>query len=441
MANAISIIVVIMSTTLIGFISKLYLSIYSQEIFSSVSSIETTCWLFVGISYWIMYSCRSLVAQYSGNKDKLSSAKVVIQAIWISVPILIGYILCSVLAPLYFEHIFVNASQLQYFILIVPVGFLMCVSTIFASYFNGTGNFSITAIVLFSGCIVKVFLDPLLIFGWGLVPSLGFKGSVLSTALVYVLEIAIFVKLFLKINKKLISEKCRKILLFDNKIVKKIIKIGLPQATAHIILFAGWSTYHLLVSKVSDVNLFIVAICVSIFQLFSFISKSVGEGILIYCGYNLGAKNSRLSEEVFYRGLKIYGGVSLTVILIFITLMPKLLSLYLTNEQLIDNSLYQYVYSCVTLYLFFCFGEGIRTLYFNLFLSAADMKFLLYFMPGFFWLANVLPAVILVHNMDDVSLVMLHAIMVVYVFLSCIICHIRFRREHWKVINFIHSVQ
>ena len=54
---------------------------------------------------------------------------------------------------------------------------------VFEKVFQAVGKMNISMICLMSGCLVNIFLDPVLIFGLGPFPSLGIEGAALATGL------------------------------------------------------------------------------------------------------------------------------------------------------------------------------------------------------------------------------------------------------------------
>ena len=54
---------------------------------------------------------------------------------------------------------------------------------VFEKVFQAVGKMNISMICLMSGCLVNIFLDPVLIFGLGPFPSLGIEGAALATGI------------------------------------------------------------------------------------------------------------------------------------------------------------------------------------------------------------------------------------------------------------------
>lgn len=64
--------------------------------------------------------------------------------------------------------------------------FIFCIfawELVFEKVFQAVGKMNVSMICLMSGCLVNIFLDPVLIFGLGPFPSLGIEGAALATGL------------------------------------------------------------------------------------------------------------------------------------------------------------------------------------------------------------------------------------------------------------------
>ena len=67
----------------------------------------------------------------------------------------------------------------------------------FEKIFQAVGRMKVTMFSLMCGCITNIILDPVLIFGLGPFPALGIEGAALATGLGQVLNLIIYLVIYL----------------------------------------------------------------------------------------------------------------------------------------------------------------------------------------------------------------------------------------------------
>ena len=111
---------------------------------------------------------------------------------------------------------------------------LFFVNDALGAIFRASGDTRLPTIAFAVGTMMNIFLDPLLIFGWGPFPELGVMGAAVATLISIAGSFGIF--LILLFSRKLdfsLSGWYR--LRPDFGIMSKIIKIGLPVSAQHLV--------------------------------------------------------------------------------------------------------------------------------------------------------------------------------------------------------------
>lgn len=200
------------------------------------------------------------------------------------------------------------------------------------SILEGTGDMANSMKARLLGIIVNIILDPILIYGWFGIPSMGVKGAAISTVvgqiitMIYIFIILIKKENYIKINLKKFH--------FKYKIVKDILVVGIPamvmQGIMSIMLFGmNWvlATYDELASTAFGVYYKI--------QTLIFLPViGLGKGVLPIIGYNYGAKNKERVMATIKYGL-IWSISFMTLGMIVFQIFPQyLLKLFNSSDEM-----------------------------------------------------------------------------------------------------------
>jgi len=122
----------------------------------------------------------------------------------------------------------VNGTALKY-LRIIAIGMPFTYSNITISgIYNGIGNTKIPFWVNAFGLIINMILDPILIFGWGSIPSMGAEGAGIATVTSQIFVFLVFIYfLHIKENPLQIKNYLGKI---QKEFVTPILKVGGPVA-------------------------------------------------------------------------------------------------------------------------------------------------------------------------------------------------------------------
>jgi putative MATE family efflux protein len=102
-------------------------------------------------------------------------------------------------------------------------------SVVGSSIFRAKGNVFYPSLVLILGAIVNTILDPILIFGWGPIPSLGVKGAAITTVFGNAISAYLILSKLSKEEKIPFSSLFKSV---DFSLMRKILVIAAPTALA-----------------------------------------------------------------------------------------------------------------------------------------------------------------------------------------------------------------
>ncbi len=263
------------------------------------------------------------VAQAYGRRDMKSVRETISNGIRLDIFIGIAY---SILMIAFRKNVIgffkiddaetVNLG-IQYLV-IVSAGFIFhFINPIFSAIYNAVGK-SVTPFIISSvGLVVNMVLDPVLIFGFGPIPSLGISGAAYATVIAQAIVSLIYL-IISRSNRDLFHN----LHLFQKlsmERVNRIVKLGFPsflQMGAHASIsmiltriLAKWGPIPVAVSSIGS----------QIESISWMTAEGFSTAIAAFVGQNYGAKNYDRLKKGYYSGLKIVSiiGVFASLLLIF----------------------------------------------------------------------------------------------------------------------------
>lgn len=182
---------------------------------------------------------------------------------------------------------------------IVSLGLLPNLIAWGAGYtFQGGGDFKTPMYSALLGTVINLVLDPILILGWGPIPSLGIAGAAWATSIaqmsacVFVIARLLFyskapVKLNLAAGKGL-----------DFAIGRKMFKIGWPVGVHSFILFLSLLILMNMVAELGNSEVAAISVVVRLLMLIGIPALALGEVVTAMVGQTLGANAYKRSISI-----------------------------------------------------------------------------------------------------------------------------------------------
>lgn len=253
--------------------------------------------MMMGIGTAINSLSSRLVGQKANNEAKQVNSQGLLFTILVSLALtILG--LCTI--PPLFQLLGVDQTIMPFVKEYMFVWFsgmiLMNITIIAGAIFRVRGQVIYPSIILIAGAILNAILDPILIFGWGPIPSLGIRGAAWTTLLGNGLSAFL---LLWKLLKK--GEICSKMTLkcFRQDIHRQITKIAFPTALANSLVPISTACTNWILVSYGNAAVAANAIAtrietipfIAIFALCSVLAPFVGQ--------NFGANNmSRIREGI-----------------------------------------------------------------------------------------------------------------------------------------------
>ena len=276
------------------------------------------------------------VAQLYGKGDLEGVKKYVSNGFQLNLIIAISY---SLLLFIFRQQIIgffsiqeANVSEMAVeYLAIIAMGITFhFLNPVFSTILNSTGN-SITPFKVNTiGLIANIIIDPLFIFGFGPLPTLGIKGAALATILSQFFVTIIFLIIGKKYNTiyshvKLFNKPCI-------KTIKKIIKIGIPpfaQVGLHSVIAMVITK---ILASFGPVAIAVQSIGSQIESITWMTADGFSAAISAFIGQNFGAGKVKRIKDGYVQGIQILGGIGILTTLILIFGSEILFSIFVPDD-------------------------------------------------------------------------------------------------------------
>ncbi|WP_089088877.1 MATE family efflux transporter [Secundilactobacillus pentosiphilus] len=193
-----------------------------------------------------------------------------------------------------------------------------------------------------SGTVLKIFLDPLFIFGF----HLGAAGAALATMVGYIVTDVILIGYTVRRARYL------QIHFHQKKIpaaaIRDVLMIGLPASVTNLMTMLGTALMNnfLIVYGAGKVAGFGIAIKVETIVIMVLVGFCFGSQALI--GYNYGAKNKERLKKIIQFDLLVNVGFAFLIALGLMVVAPELCGLFMKNHGVVQAASYMLRWFLIT---------------------------------------------------------------------------------------------
>lgn len=195
--------------------------------------------LMVAVGIGTGVGTNALLARTLGQGDKEKVNKIAGNSIFIGIVICLAFMIFGVFGTNFYFRTQTNNQTIinmgnTYLKICCIIGLGIIFFSIFEKLLQATGHSLYSTIAQISGAVVNIVLDPILIYGIGVVPEMGVAGAAYATVIGQVVSFVVALAFHLKYNKDI--ENGLKYLKPSLKIIKEIYTIGLPAIIAQALM-------------------------------------------------------------------------------------------------------------------------------------------------------------------------------------------------------------
>ncbi len=292
--------------------------------------------------------------------------------------------------------------------------------------FTGLNAFGDTKTPLYIGIftnLLNTFLNYCLIFGNFGFPRLEVKGAALATAISYILEVLIFLFLFIKGK-----DKYRVYPHISIDLIKRTLKVGIPAGIEKVLSFSSFLIFIKIIASFGTVVLAGYQIGLRIEGIAFMPGFGFATAAMILVGQYIGANRIDIAEKSVIETVKI-ATIFMGIIGFFLVIFSEKISSIFTEdiETVKQASLYLQIVglSQVPLAVEFVLNGGLR--------GAGATKETMIINNFSFWFFRIIPSYIASILIKDIFYVYL--IMIFETFMKAILLWLLFKKGRWKYLE------
>lgn len=281
---------------LMQIIDRIMLSHYSIEALNEA----TVAMQAVDIFYFPILSVVSIseifVGQMNGKKKFKETSVPIFQTIvflvciWvIFFPILVCY--APVIIP---DNLHKNGCL--FFLVQIAIIPIHIIFLSLSAFFIGIKQPKVILPAVFISNPLNIVLDVIFVFGWLGVPAMGVLGIAIASSISITTSAGILLYFFINSNNAKKYGTCS--INFNIPLFWKQIKIGIPNLFSEFVEVVSFFLMTTMLSKISQENLTIHNIVLTLWTFFAFIIKGFQKGIITLASNYLGGKNEKAIEQL-----------------------------------------------------------------------------------------------------------------------------------------------
>ena len=282
----------------------------------------------------ILAGTTSLIANTLGEKDDYKAATYLAQSVIYSflIYILVAFIglnfASSTLSFMGTEEVNILLT-LEYIEIIFLGSIFFFLQVSLNSVLNAQGDTKSYRNILIISFFLNIILNPLFVFGFGIIPAFGVSGLAIATI------ISQFISLVYILAKVLKSDIIRlislKFFLIKINLILDLLKQGMPITISLMLIGLGIYNILFFVSKFGDIATAGYGVALRIEQLLLLPTIGLNTAVLSITGQNFGAKKYGRIGEVYFKAI-FYGVFTMLVAGLFIFFSGNFLIQLFTND-------------------------------------------------------------------------------------------------------------
>lgn len=271
---------------------------------ATVGLTETYLFILYSVAMGLSMAVTAIIARRTGEKNTSESGNAAVQSIILgliaALPLTIGGVFFAkdLLALMGADAWSINEGY-KYTQYMLGGNAVIVLLFVINAIFRGAGDAAIAMRVLWIANIINIGLDPLLIFGWGIIPAFGIEGAAMATNIGRGIGVAVQLWVLFKGGKHIkvtISQ-----LYVDSKIMLNIVKTSLGGIGQMIIAMTSWVFLIRILSELGAETVAGSTIAIRIMMFTMMPAWGLSNAAATLVGQNLGAGEPDRAEKSVWK--------------------------------------------------------------------------------------------------------------------------------------------
>lgn len=290
--------------SLYNIVDSMYVSWLGTEALTAVSLAYPLQNIVMAVSVGIGVGISSALSIRLGEKDQekaneTATVGMALTLVHCVVFVLFGLVVTRPFLKLFTDSPEVLDSACEYTYVVLCVSFGSLLQIAMEKIYQGIGAMKTTMVLLATGCIINIILDPVLIFGLLGFPAMGVKGAAIATVIGQIGAFLLYLVAYLRKNPGVTIHP--RYLRMDGALIKKIYAVGIPSTLMLMMPSLLISALNGILAAFSGVY---VAVLGVYFKLQTFIympANGMVQGMRPIIGFNYGAgQYGRVRQTIRY---------------------------------------------------------------------------------------------------------------------------------------------
>lgn len=290
--------------SLYNIVDSMYVSWLSTEALTAVSLAYPLQNIVTAVSVGIGVGISSALSISLGEKNQEKANETATMGMALTLVHCVLFIIFGLVVTRPFLQLFTgspeilkNACDYTYVVLCASFGSLLQIAL--EKIYQGIGAMKTTMVLLATGCIINIILDPILIFGLLGFPAMGVRGAAIATVIGQIGAFLLYVVVYLHRNPGVTIHP--RYLKKDWQLIRKIYSVGIPSSMMLMMPSLLVSALNGILAAFSQVYVAVLGIY---FKLQTFIympANGMIQGMRPIIGYNYGAgQYERVRQTIRY---------------------------------------------------------------------------------------------------------------------------------------------
>lgn len=324
--------------SLYNIVDSMFVARYSENALTAVSLAFPLQTLIIACSVGIGVGVNSYIARKLGEQNQEEADSAVAHGLLLAILTSLIFVLCGIFCIKPFFKLFTDdpailADGLVYARICVFFCFGPFIHICIEKVFQATGKMIFPMALQAIGAIINIILDPILIFGYLGVPSMGIAGAAIATIIgqLTAMGLSFLVLITFTHDVKLHIKGFH----YNKLMVRQILSIAIPNACMNALGSLLVMGLNALLIQFSNTAVSLFGIYYKL-QTFVFMPASgLSQGAMPIMGYNYGARSRTRLTDCLKLSIGICGLIMAAGCLLFESATVPLLSLFHANEEML----------------------------------------------------------------------------------------------------------
>lgn len=204
----------------------------------------------------------------------------------------------------------------------------------FEKLFQAVGRMKVSMFSMICGCVTNIILDPLLIFGIGIFPSLGIAGAAYATGIGQCITLMVYLLFYAFLPPPV--KISRKSLRLDSAVLKKLYSVGISASLNLALPSLLISSLNKILADFSEKYVLVLGVYYKLQTFIYLTANGIIQGIRPLMGYNFGAGEHRRVKKIYHTSLALNIGIMFLGTLLSWLLPGHLIGLFTDQAETIS---------------------------------------------------------------------------------------------------------